>query len=150
MNLFFNILPFLFHPSTCLSVPPQIVAFDFGEDPINSGEVASVLCTVNKGDFPLTIKWSLNGRGIENVRGINIFQTNKRNSQLSIDYIQAEHAGNFVCTATNDAGSTFHETTLRVNGTFFPSNFFCSFTKNPSIYFWRGTTLHGRFHNSAV
>lgn len=106
----------------CFSVPPQIVAFDFGEDPINSGDVASVLCTVNKGDVPLTIKWSVNGKSIENFRGINIFQTNKRNSQLSIDYIQAEHAGSFICTATNDAGSTFHETLLRVNGTLFFSN----------------------------
>lgn len=99
-------------------VPPQIVPFDFGEDPINSGDVTSVLCTANKGDLPLNITWTLNGHSINKFKGVSVFQNNKRSSQLSIDFVQAEHSGTFTCTISNPAGFISHESVLRVNGTF--------------------------------
>lgn len=99
-------------------VPPQIVAFDFGEETVNSGDMLSVICTVNKGDFPLTILWTLNNRSVENLNGITILRTNKRVSQLSIDDVQANHAGLYICQAQNSAGTAFHQAELRVNGPF--------------------------------
>lgn len=138
-------------------VPPQIVPFDFGDEPINSGDVTSVLCTANKGDFPLKITWTLNGHSIDKFKGIAIFQNNKRSSQLSIDYVQAEHSGTFLCNVTNPAGTTSHEAVLLVNGIFcllinvmfaniyaerklnyYYYFFFAnSFTKHFPIYIWR-------------
>lgn len=101
-----------------IAVPPQIVPFDFGDEPINSGDVTSVLCTANKGDFPLNISWTFNDHPVGNLKGVSVFQNNKRSSQLSIDFVQAEHSGRFSCHAVNAAGATSHEALLRVNGTF--------------------------------
>lgn len=103
-------------------VPPQIAPFDFGTESTNSGDMLSVMCTVHKGDFPIKISWTLNNHTLENMRGITILRTNKRISQLSIDDVQANHAGIYVCHAENSAGLTNHQAELNVNGTSFVSN----------------------------
>ncbi|XP_044270333.1 Down syndrome cell adhesion molecule-like protein Dscam2 isoform X47 [Tribolium madens] len=96
-------------------VPPQIIPFDFTDDPVNSEDMSSLTCTVNKGDFPITISWSLNNRSVETIQGITVMRTNKRISQLSIDSVQAEHAGEYTCIAKNSAGITHQSAVLHVN-----------------------------------
>lgn len=98
-------------------VPPQITPFDFTENPVNSEDMSSLFCTVHKGDFPIKITWTLNGRPIDTSQGISVMRTNKRISQLSIDSVHAEHTGEYTCTAKNTAGSTHHSAVLHVNGT---------------------------------
>lgn len=98
------------------SVPPQIIPFEFLDDPINSGDMSSVTCTVNKGDLPIVISWILNGNDVDKYVGISVIQTNKRISQLSIDSASAEHAGEYVCVARNSAGTASHSADLHVNG----------------------------------
>ncbi|KAI4460603.1 basigin related [Holotrichia oblita] len=98
-----------------VNVPPQILHFDFGNDVVNSGEMAIVNCAVTKGDFPLTISWSLENRTINQLEGISITNTNKRVSQLAIDSVGAQHAGTYTCHAKNPAGSTEYSAVLRVN-----------------------------------
>lgn len=110
-----------------LSVPPQIVPFNFGDEAVNSGDMASVICTVHKGDFPIETTWTLNGRNLEHTEGVTIMRTNKRISQLSIDSVDATHAGEFICRATNRAGVTEHSAYLRVNGIYIYL-FSCSYT----------------------
>lgn len=105
-----------FTNTPCIIVPPQIGAFEFTDNPINSGDMTSVICTVSKGDFPIQIVWMLNGRLITDYSGISVARTNKRISQLSIDSVQAEHSGDYVCIASNAAGNASHSTTLKVNG----------------------------------
>lgn len=78
--------------------------------------MSSVLCTVHKGDFPIGIRWTLNGKPIANFQGISTMRTNKRSSQLTIDSINAEHAGEYTCIAKNDAGTASHKAVLHVNG----------------------------------
>lgn len=97
-------------------VPPQIVPFDFGNEVVNSGDMFSITCTVNKGDFPIDITWTLNNNSIENIVSITVLRTNKRISVLSIDDVQANHAGIYICAARNAAGNAFHQAELRVNG----------------------------------
>lgn len=80
--------------------------------------MASVICTINKGDFPLNISWTLNGKPITSINGINVVKTNKRISQLSIESIQAKHAGRYICIASNAAGTATHTADLHVNGIF--------------------------------
>jgi hypothetical protein len=80
--------------------------------------MASLFCTVSKGDFPIAIVWTLSNRSIESFQGISVMRTNKRISQLSIDSVQAEHAGEYTCSAKNSAGTAHHSAILHVNGIF--------------------------------
>lgn len=75
-------------------------------------------CLVPKGDFPIKIKWLLNKKPVIDIIGISILNTNRRSSQLSIDSVQAHHAGEYVCEATNSAGSTSYAAILNVNSMF--------------------------------
>lgn len=100
----------------CFLVPPQIIPFEFLDDPINSGDMSSVTCTVSKGDLPIDITWTLNGNNIKQYAGISIVRTSKRISQLSIDSASAEHSGEYICIAKNAAGVVRHSATLHVNG----------------------------------
>jgi len=96
---------------------PQILQFSFGNDPLNSGEMLSVSCTIVKGDFPIKLTWTFDDIPIDSSRpDVNIVN-NKRVSFLSIDSVAARHAGRYKCTATNAAGSDSHTAVLSVNGT---------------------------------
>ncbi|XP_066594319.1 cell adhesion molecule Dscam1-like [Prorops nasuta] len=100
-----------------VNVAPQILQFSFGDDPLNSGEMLSVSCTIVKGDFPLNLTWTFNDVAIDPTQpDINVV-FNKRVSFLSIDSVAARHAGRYKCTATNAAGSDSHTAVLSVNGT---------------------------------
>lgn len=100
-----------------IPVSPQIASFDFGDETTNSGDMISVMCTVHKGDLPINISWTLNNKTVDNKPGITVLRTNKRISQLSIDDVQAIHAGIYVCTAKNGAGVAHHQAQLLVQGT---------------------------------
>lgn len=106
---------------------PQIVPFEFGEEKTNTDDMVSATCTVHKGDFPIDIYWTLNNITVDKIHGITIMRTNKRISQLSIDSVQADHAGEYTCHAKNSAGISSHSTVLHVNGIlvyiFFKLNF---------------------------
>lgn len=78
--------------------------------------MVTAFCTVTKGDFPLNISWTLNGNSLSKIFGINVLRTNQRISQLSIESVQEEHAGEYSCIASNNAGSVIHSTKLKVNG----------------------------------
>lgn len=97
-------------------VLPQIVPFDFGEDEINAMDMVSASCTVNKGDLPMKITWTRNGRQLFSNDGISISRTNQRISILSIESVRDRHSGNYSCVADNLAGSVNYTTSLWVNG----------------------------------
>jgi hypothetical protein len=103
--------------------------FNFGEEPVNAGDMTSVQCTVNKGDFPIKIEWYLNGVKIDDQNnGITTGKMNSRISTLSIESIKAEHGGSYTCAASNKAGTTNYTTILIVNGIrFFNIEFFWFF-----------------------
>lgn len=99
--------------------------------------MASTTCSINKGDLPLNITWTLNGHAINDFDGVTISFVNKRLSALSIESVQAEHAGKYTCIATNAAGGTSYSADLNVNGTalfIFSNN--SSTTSNPTFRFW--------------
>lgn len=100
------------------TVPVQILPFDFGEEPINSGEFATVQCVVSKGDFPISFTWKHNDKELDQSLGVTVSNTNRRISTLSIELVQAVHMGNYSCTAHNPAGETTHSAELNVNGNF--------------------------------
>lgn len=101
-----------------LPVPPQIVPFDFGDEAVNSGEFASVSCSVHKGDLPIQISWYRNNGSMVEGNGITIMK-NQKVSTLSIDSVSFESAGEYTCLARNRAGSISHAARLNVNGSLY-------------------------------
>lgn len=99
------------------SVPPQIHPFSFGEEAVNSGELVTVTCAISKGDMPINVTWTLNGRNINEFEGIDGGNRKSRTSHLTIDYVQAHHSGEYTCFAKNAAGTDNYSTVLNVNGT---------------------------------
>ncbi|XP_072765898.1 Down syndrome cell adhesion molecule 1 isoform X41 [Anoplolepis gracilipes] len=107
-------------------VAPQLAPFTFGDEAANAGEMATVQCAVIKGDLPIDIIWSFNGRVIDTANGafdehnydnsdIVISRSSKRISQLTIESVAARHAGEYSCTASNTAGTATHSSVLSVN-----------------------------------
>ncbi|XP_072939069.1 cell adhesion molecule Dscam1 isoform X1 [Epargyreus clarus] len=98
-------------------VPPQILPFEFGDEPANAGDTASVQCVMNKGDLPANFSWSLNGRKISqgNTLGIAIGSMSRKMSILNIDSVNGTHRGTYVCHVENVAGQVNHSATLEVN-----------------------------------
>lgn len=96
--------------------PPKIATFSFGDETLNFGESASVQCTIAGGDLPMSIKWKLNGEDIPNYLEVSTSKIGKRVHVLSIDSVKADHAGNYSCIATNQAGSTEFTAPLVVIG----------------------------------
>lgn len=98
-----------------MTVLPQILAFDFGE-PINAMDMATVNCAVVKGDTPIDIYWTFNGYRINSENGIMIIRNGQRMSTLSIESVRAQHRGQYICVAVNQAGTVRHSVDLIVNG----------------------------------
>ena len=139
-----------------ITVPPHITPFDFGSETLNAGDSASVTCTINKGDFPITIEWFLNGKPVRAVEGITVNSLMKKLSYLGIDSVQAVHSGKYTCRATNWAGSAYYTVELSVNGTIYficiTATYFSSccrldFTFLFLCLFRRLLTLHFAFLN---
>ncbi|XP_053612851.1 cell adhesion molecule Dscam1 isoform X36 [Plodia interpunctella] len=98
-------------------VPPQISPFEFGDEPANAGDTASVQCVMNKGDLPANFSWSLNGKKISKVNtlGIAIGSMSRKMSILNIDSVNGTHRGVYACHVENYAGQVNHSAVLEVN-----------------------------------
>lgn len=119
---------FLFCPTTIVScktfptifrslVAPTILPFEFGDEEFNMGDTISIACSVIKGDLPVNITWWLNNRTVNTYDGIVVNVVNKKLSTLSVDYVTADHMGDYTCRAVNKAGVASFSAYLRVNGT---------------------------------
>ncbi|XP_049546747.1 Down syndrome cell adhesion molecule-like protein Dscam2 isoform X10 [Anopheles darlingi] len=95
-------------------VVPIILPFEFGEEAFDSGSTASVSCIVTKGDTPIDISWSFNGRRIGVNEGLMITKGGGKISMLSIESVLSRHAGNYTCSAQNAAGQVQHTAELQV------------------------------------
>ncbi|XP_021705549.1 Down syndrome cell adhesion molecule-like protein Dscam2 isoform X5 [Aedes aegypti] len=88
-------------------VPPKILPFSFGTDPMNYGDSASIQCSVISGDFTFRIEWLLNGNAIsaiDSLTGLTTTEFGRRAKALSIEGINWNHAGNYTCRVSNNAG----------------------------------------------
>lgn len=100
-----------------LPEPPQIVEFSFGSEAVNEGEFVQVTCNVKRGDEPLKISWSLKGDVVSSEPAITTTMIGTRTSFLMINSVGYRHSGEYTCIAQNAAGTAYHSTQLRVNGT---------------------------------
>ena len=83
---------------------------------MNTGELRQLLCTVIKGDEPLSITWSMKGEELGVGPDLTTSQLGSRTSMLMISDIDYRHSGLYTCTASNIAGTASHTTELKVNG----------------------------------
>ena len=98
--------------------PPKILPFSFGDEAVNTGELRQLLCTVIKGDDPLSISWSMKGENLGPGPDITTSQLGTRTSMLMISSVTYRHLGYYTCTATNLAGSASITAELKVNGNY--------------------------------
>ena len=106
-----------------VSVLPQIVPFNFGDEEINLDETVSATCTIVKGDLPINIWWTLADSyesiaeyNISTNDGIVIAKAGNKLSLLNIESVKRRHRGNYTCYAQNKAGITQHSAFLSING----------------------------------
>ncbi|XP_076265909.1 Down syndrome cell adhesion molecule 1 isoform X39 [Rhynchophorus ferrugineus] len=96
-------------------VLPQIIPFEFGDEPVYVGQSVQVQCFVSEGDLPLQITWQLNGEDFDDRLELTPIPVGKRSSILMFESVTASHAGNYTCRASNAAGSSSFSSELQVN-----------------------------------
>ncbi|XP_037024226.1 Down syndrome cell adhesion molecule-like protein Dscam2 isoform X29 [Bradysia coprophila] len=96
-------------------VLPRITPFAFDGGPAETGQYQTLTCTVQAGDFPLNFTWLLNGIELRDSFDISISNVGKRSTFLTIESIQAIHAGTYTCLVSNKAGLSQYSTELKVN-----------------------------------
>lgn len=99
------------------AVPPKVSPF-YAEDTLHVGDRASLTCSVTKGDLPLTISWSKDGRSIDTHQlvSMSVSQVDQYTSILLIESLMPEHNGNYSCVVRNLAAEVSHTHQLVVNG----------------------------------
>ena len=84
--------------------------------PLSTGRDAALTCSVAKGDTPMTIEWTFEGRPVEELQKVRVISGGSRNSFLTIESVDGSHSGLYTCTATNAVGAAVHSARLTVKG----------------------------------
>lgn len=80
------------------------------------------MCSVNKGDLPIKIWWTLFDvhfnveRNLSNNDGMMITKSGQKASVLTIESAQPRHRGNYTCYARNKGGVAQISAYLAING----------------------------------
>ncbi|XP_076367083.1 cell adhesion molecule Dscam1-like isoform X2 [Tachypleus tridentatus] len=94
-------------------VRPVIDPFSFPRN-IQEGMRARLVCTVIKGDPPLSIQWYKDGQPLH--QGLNGKRTKDEfSSDLFFSNVQTHHNGNYTCKVSNAAASVSHSAVLVVD-----------------------------------
>lgn len=80
------------------------------------GDLASLQCSVFKGDLPINITWYHNNNAIGFEEGVLISPAGKKVSSLTIESVARTHMGTYTCLVQNKAGISSFSTDLHVNG----------------------------------
>ncbi|XP_076273020.1 Down syndrome cell adhesion molecule 2 isoform X2 [Rhynchophorus ferrugineus] len=95
-------------------VPPKISPF-YAATAMHVGDRASLTCSVTKGDQPLTITWTKDGRVLTQGSSVSVTQVDPFTSILVIESLSPEHNGNYSCVVRNAAAEVAHTQQLAVN-----------------------------------
>lgn len=98
-------------------VASKIVPFSFDEEAFHAGQPVTLQCTIAEGDQPMNISWYKGDEPISGSRdNITITKLSRHLSILSIEEVDANHIGNYTCSAKNKAGVSNYTAVLYVNG----------------------------------
>ncbi|CAL4060004.1 unnamed protein product [Meganyctiphanes norvegica] len=97
------------------SVPPKIDPFYFPNNVMSEGSRAYLTCYIREGDLPVNLRWEKDGGPVPQYEGITTRYIDDYTSRLQIDRITSRLSGEYTCLATNQAGTTWHTASLRVN-----------------------------------
>lgn len=88
------------------------------EESIYYGESVQMTCHASKGDRPISITWTFEGKELSSRNmDIKTMKMAEQTSFLSIPSVTGAHSGNYTCIARNKAGEDRYSTTLHVKGT---------------------------------
>ncbi|GFS52415.1 titin [Trichonephila inaurata madagascariensis] len=90
---------------------PEIVPFHLSAK-LKIGDNANILCSVIRGQVPLSFKWYKNGKLLKNLS--KEANSNEKFSTLVIDPVTATSAGNYTCVVSNSYGKSSYSTMLIV------------------------------------
>lgn len=82
------------------------------------GNPVQMTCLVLEGDTPLQISWTFQGleSSTRTQTGVTTMKVGTKSSLLLIDSADAEHSGNYTCSARNAAGVANYTAEIIVNG----------------------------------
>ena len=80
------------------------------------GQEAALTCRASKGDTPMSLSWTFDGRPVDSTAGVQLVGVGRRTSVLSIQAVAAHHSGQYTCTATNAVGAARYSARLTVKG----------------------------------
>ena len=89
---------------------PKVLPFEFPKQ-VNAGDSVTVVC-VAKGSSPVRYEWSKDGLAFS--RETASIVASDELSTIHIKSLQATHAGNYTCTASNAFGSDSFSARIRV------------------------------------
>ncbi|XP_067138853.1 cell adhesion molecule Dscam1-like [Centruroides vittatus] len=84
--------------------PPVIEPFAFPEA-VEEGSRSKVLCSVTKGDPPITIQWLKEGKPLPHDLGVTETILDEFSKALIFPRVDLRHRGNYTCTAVNSAAT---------------------------------------------
>ncbi|KAK3855321.1 hypothetical protein Pcinc_038271 [Petrolisthes cinctipes] len=97
----------------------MVMPFNFDET--SEGERVQVICSVKRGDLPLTLNWLKDGARItqhDPPTGLKVLPLDQYSSTLLLANAHAAtHSGNYTCMASNPARTASHSATLVIKGT---------------------------------
>ena len=111
-----------------VQMKPVIEPFTFSKS-LQEGQRYNVLCSVTRGDSPLTVKWFKDGRVLNspspnhqlNIASheyldISVLPITEYSSTLIFESLRPDHSGNYTCQASNRAGSVAVTQSMIVHG----------------------------------
>lgn len=119
-------------------MPPLLEPFSFAKS-LHRGQRYNIMCTVVRGDLPVSIRWFKDGRPLESAlqagsqpdlveggnlvapsalneaAGIAIKHLDPYSSTLTFSSLQAHHRGLYSCEAANEAGRANQSSALVIH-----------------------------------
>lgn len=103
--------------SLIFSVRPRVGMTPPMDSRVEAGDKLALMCTLTKGDPPITFQWLKDGKLVENIDGVKV-ESQEDISLMVLSGTVETSTGNYTCVATNPVGASFVTTEIFVNGNF--------------------------------
>lgn len=100
-------------------VPPKIEPFSF-QDGLRENMMTRLVCGVSQGDLPIQFTWYKDDKELRKddpwTNHIEISTLDPYSTLLRFSSLSADHAGTYICLASNRASQTYFSAKLEVQG----------------------------------